>query len=164
MDQPGHLKVLKSEDIQSSHPPHCHLWGGIMDITPSDTRHLESFEMRCLRVILGVHLMDRVKNEEIRKRLNIPNTICEEVSKRRMKWFGHVVRMPHHRLPLQAYTNEFSQRRPPGRPPTRWRDLFRRLNIRPKEGLNGEGWLVGERRDTPSYASKSSKSNMLQWF
>ena len=69
----------------------------------ADTRQLESFEMRCLRVILGVHLMDRVKNEEIRQRLNIPNTICEEVSKRRMKWFGHVVRMPHHRLPLQAY-------------------------------------------------------------
>ena len=88
----------------------------------ADTRHLESFEMRCLRVILGVHLMDRVKNEEIRQRLNIPNTICEEVSKRRMKWFGHVVRMPHHRLPLQAYKNDFTQRRPPGRPPTRWRD------------------------------------------
>ena len=66
----------------------------------ADARQLESFEMRCLRVILGVHLMDRVKNEEIRQRLNIPNTICEEVSKRRMKWFGHVVRMPHHRLPL----------------------------------------------------------------
>ena len=51
----------------------------------ADTRQLESFEMRCLRAILGVHLMDRVKNEEIRQRLNIPNTICEEVSKRRMK-------------------------------------------------------------------------------
>ena len=40
----------------------------------ADTRQLESFEMRCLRVILGVHLMDRVRNEEIRQRLNIPNT------------------------------------------------------------------------------------------
>ena len=39
-----------------------------------------------------------------------------------MKWFGHVARMPHHRLPLQAYTNYFTQRRPPGRPPTRRRD------------------------------------------
>ena len=86
------------------------------------TRKLESFEMRCLQVVLGVHLLDRVKNEEIRQRLNIPNTICEEVSKRRMKWFGHVVRMPHHRLPLQVYKNDFIQRRPPGRPPTRWRD------------------------------------------
>ena len=77
------------------------------------------------RVILGVHLMDQVKNEEIRQRLNIPNKICEEVSKRRKKWFGHVVRMPHHRLPLQAYKNVFTQQRSPGRPPTRWRDQIR---------------------------------------
>ena len=113
----------------------------------ADTRQFESFEMRCLRIILGVHLMDRVKNEEIRQRLNIPDTICEEVSKRRMKWFGHVVRMPHHHLPLQAYTNYFIQRRPPvahqhaGETKSRetWEYLFRRLNTRPKEGLNGEG-------------------------
>ena len=85
MDQPGHLKVTKSEDYKALLP--IAIWGRIMDITPSRyTRQLESFEMRCLRVILGVHLMDRVKNEEIRQRLNIPNTICEEVSKRRMKW------------------------------------------------------------------------------
>ena len=114
----------------------------------ANTRHLESFEMRCLRVILGVHLMDRVKNEEIRQRLNIPNTNCEEVSKRRMKWFGHVVRMPHHRLPLQAYKNDLIQRRPPGvahqhagetKSREIWEYLFRRLNTRPKEGPNGEG-------------------------
>ena len=114
----------------------------------ADTRHLESFEMRCLRVILGVHLMDRLKNEEIRQRLNIPNTICEEVSKRRMKWFGHVVRMPHHRLPLQAYikitlSNEdlLVAHQHAGETKSReiWEYLFRRLNTRPKEGLNGEG-------------------------
>ena len=34
----------------------------------ADTRQLESFEMRCLRVILGVRLMDRVKNVEIWQR------------------------------------------------------------------------------------------------
>ena len=66
--------------------------------------------------------MDRVKNGEIRQRLAIPKTICDEVSKRRLKWFGRVVQMPHHRLPLQAYTNDFTQRRPPGHTPTRWRD------------------------------------------
>ena len=44
---------------------------------------------------------------------------------------------------------------------TIWEYLFRRLNTRPKEGLNGEGRLVGERRDTPSYASKSSWAQRL---
>ena len=75
--------------------------------------------MRCLRTILGVHLMDKIRNEEIRQRLNIPSTICEEIIKRRLKWFGHVLRMPHHRLPYQALQNG---RRPRGRPPKRWKD------------------------------------------
>ena len=39
-----------------------------------------------------------------------------------------------------------------------WEYLFRRLNTRPKEG---EGWLVGERRDTLFYALKSSKSRLF---
>ena len=69
----------------------------------ADKRQLDTFEMRCLPVILGVSLMDKIRNEEIRQRLHLPTTICDEVSKRRLKWFGHVVRMPPHRLPFQAY-------------------------------------------------------------
>ena len=88
----------------------------------ADKYRLETFEMRCLRIILGVRLMDKVRNEEIRRRLNITTTICEEITRRRLKWFGHVVRMTPNRLPFQAYKNDFKKRRPQGRPPTRWRD------------------------------------------
>ena len=63
--------------------------------------------MRCLRVILGVRLMDKVGNEDIRRRLNITNTICEDITKRRLKWFGHVARMRPDFLPFQAYKNDF---------------------------------------------------------
>ena len=59
----------------------------------------------------------------------------------------------------------FSKRRPPGRPPARWRDQIERdMGVPLKEaehqaqGIpNGEGSLVGEQRDTPSYAVKSSQ-------
>ena len=91
-------------------------------IRKEDSNRLEAFEMRCLRTIAGVHIMDRIRNSDIRERLNITQTICQEISKRRMKWFGHIARMPHHRLPYQAYKNDFDTRRPPGRPPTRWKD------------------------------------------
>ena len=96
----------------------------------ADKRQLDTFEMRCLRVILGVSLMDKIRNEEIRQRLHLPTTICDEVSKRRLKWFGHVVRMPPHRLPFQAYKNDFLKRRPPGRPPARWRDHIERAQLK----------------------------------
>ena len=113
----------------------------------ADTRQLESFEMRCLRIILGVHLMDLVKNEEIRQRLNIPNTICEEVSKRRMKWLGHVagchITVSHCKHIKMTLSNKDLQvaHQHAGETKSReiWEYLFRRLNTRPKEGLNGEG-------------------------
>ena len=88
----------------------------------ADKRQLNTFEMRCLRVILGVSLMDKIKNEEIRHMLHLSTGICDEVARRRLKWFGHLVRMPPHRLPFQAYKNDFLKRRRPGRPPARWRD------------------------------------------
>ena len=47
----------------------------------ADNRQLDTFEMRCLRVILGdVRLMDKIRNEEIRQRLHLSTTICNEVS------------------------------------------------------------------------------------
>ena len=41
--------------------------------------------------------------------------------------------------------------------------FWKRLDMKPKEDRNGEGSLVGERRDTPSYAAKSSKSSIFAW-
>ena len=76
--------------------------------------------------------------------------------------------MPPHRLPFQAYKNDFLKRRPPERPPARWRDqIERNMGVPLKEAEHqAQGspeWrgslvmLVGERMDTPSYAVKSSK-------
>ena len=88
----------------------------------ADMLKLEAFEMRCLRSILGVRLLDKVRNVDIRHRLKITKTISDEIVQRRLKWFGHVARMPQQRLPLRAYKNDFTTRRPRGRPPMRWRD------------------------------------------
>ena len=88
----------------------------------ADHQKLQVFEMRCLRTILGVTIMDKIRNEDIRQKLDLDKTITEEVEQRRLKWFGHVLRMPQHRLPIMAYQNDFSVPRQPGRPPTRWRD------------------------------------------
>ena len=50
-----------------------------------DQDRLAVFEMRCLCTILGVHLLDRIRNENIRRRLHIPNTINEKASKKKLE-------------------------------------------------------------------------------
>jgi hypothetical protein len=90
----------------------------------SDCQKLEAFEMRCLRSILSVSLLDNMKNDDIKQQLNIKNNITQMITKRRLKWFGHVIRMSQDRLPQQAYKKDFTQPRKPGTPPSRWRDLI----------------------------------------
>ncbi|PIK45504.1 hypothetical protein BSL78_17632 [Apostichopus japonicus] len=91
-----------------------------------DRHRLYVFEMRCLRAILGVSILDKVRNNTSRQRLNVTTTINAAICKRRLKWAGHVFRMPEHRLPYQAFKNDFSKPRPPGRPPSGWKELIQK--------------------------------------
>ena len=50
------------------------------------------FEMKCLRAILRITRSDRLRNIMIRKKLSLSETIEDIVLKRRLRWFGHVVR------------------------------------------------------------------------
>ena len=50
------------------------------------------FEMKCLIALLQIIRSDRLRNIMIRKKLNISETIEDIVLKRRLRWFGHVVR------------------------------------------------------------------------
>ncbi|XP_072172666.1 uncharacterized protein [Diadema setosum] len=81
--------------------------------------------MKCLRTIAGIHILHRIRNEDIRKSLNVTRSISQEITSRRMKWFGHVIRMPENRLPREAYYNDFHTAQPLGRPPLRWKDQLR---------------------------------------
>ena len=122
----------------------------------SDYQKLEAFEMRCLRTILGVSLMDKIKNIDIRHRLNIQLCITQIIAKRRLKWFGHVIRMPHERLPRQAYSNDFNVPRKPGRPPARWRDQIPKdtgltLQAAENQALGRQTWGRTTRRSAKGH-------------
>ncbi|VDO54774.1 unnamed protein product [Schistosoma margrebowiei] len=69
-----------------------------------DTRKLLVFDHRCLRNIAGICWDHWVSNSEVRRRVlgKDGKSVDEVMNLHRLKWFGHVLRMPEHRLPRRA--------------------------------------------------------------
>ena len=71
----------------------------------STQRKLESFHASFLRRILCFLYMERVTNEEQLARSSM-STLSAMLMVKRLKWFGHVLRMNDDRLALRAFTWE----------------------------------------------------------
>lgn len=77
-----------------------------------DLRRLRVFDNRCLRTIAGIDRRQRIRNEIVRKRVFGPGSgtsIDDCIQYNQLRWLGHVLRMPDHRLPKKAL---FSQPAP----------------------------------------------------
>ena len=101
--------------------------------------------MKCLRAILGVTLLDRIRNQKIRKQLGIERTIIDIIRKKRLQWFGHVMRLPESSYVRKAYKDDFNKKRTKGRPPKRWTDQIKNdvgipLLTAEKYSLDRERW------------------------
>ena len=95
-------------------------------VTQHDIRKLNSFQMRCLRDILGITLWNRVRNSDILERTGMVS-MEDQLKQRRLQWFGHVWRMPTTRPQRQLLRCRPSgRRRPTGGAPLRWCDLISR--------------------------------------
>ena len=92
----------------------------------STQRKLESFHTSCLRRKLCFSYMKRVTNEEVVARSRMSTLSAMNIIKR-LKWFGHVLRMIDDRLALRAFTWEptekyrYAKRAPGGQRKT-WMD------------------------------------------
>ena len=65
-------------------------------------QRLGVFEMACLRKIEGVKRRDRIRIEEIFKRLNIRCGVIDRLRNKRLRYFGHMNRMKDERYPKIA--------------------------------------------------------------
>ena len=73
-------------------------------------------EKKCLRSLVGVSLMDRVRNEEVRRRAGIERGLASRADQTVLRWFGHVERMDEYRLASSELMAEVSGGRVRGRP------------------------------------------------
>ena len=56
-------------------------------------RKVNVLEMECLRCLFRASRMDRVRNEEVRRRTAIERELASRADQRVLRWFGHVERM-----------------------------------------------------------------------
>ena len=77
--------------------------------------------MRMLRRIMGVTLLDKKISEDIRRNLGV-HKIQEIVREKRLRWYGHIMRMEENDPVKRAIDMELPGKRPVGRPRARWRD------------------------------------------
>ena len=77
-------------------------WG----MRSAERRNVNVLEMKCLRSLAGVSRMDRVRNEEVRRRAGIGRKLASRVDQRVLRWFGHLERMNESRLARRVMTAE----------------------------------------------------------
>ena len=63
-------------------------------ISSSERRRIEAFEMWCYRRMLKVRWVDRITNEEILNRIGERRTIWHNLTRRRDRMIGHILRHP----------------------------------------------------------------------
>ena len=80
------------------------------------------FEKKCLRSLVGVSQMDRVRNEEVRRRAGIERKLASRADQRVLRWFGHVERMNEYRMARRVLMAEVSGGQVRGRPRLGWMD------------------------------------------
>ena len=66
--------------------------------------------------------MDRVKNEEVRRRAGIERELASRADQRVLRWFWHVERMDEYRIARRMLIAEVSEGRVRGRPRLGWMD------------------------------------------
>ena len=90
-----------------------------------DENRLLVFEMICLRKILGVTRLDKIRNTIIRETLGLEDTILDRIAQKRLRFFGHVNRMKPTRYPNILLTANIHGDRPRGRPAKKWLDCVK---------------------------------------
>ena len=79
-------------------------WG----IRSAERRKVNVLEKKCLRSLVGVSRMDRVRNEEVHRRAVIEREIANRADQRVLRWFGHVGRMDEHHVARRVLMAEVS--------------------------------------------------------
>ena len=90
-------------------------------LTSKERQMLTTTEMRCLRKAAGKTRMDKIRNEEISRRVNM-QPAEQTANKYKIRWWSHVKMMTPTAPQCRALAIQPEGRRPRGRPRNRWEE------------------------------------------
>ena len=79
----------------------CETWANRVQ----DLRKLQVFDNRCLRTIAGFGWYEKIRNTDVHRRIfgsAANHSLGNIIRRSQLRWLGHVLRMPNHRLPKRA--------------------------------------------------------------
>jgi hypothetical protein len=77
--------------------------------------------MKFLRHLVGITKLDRERNQSVREKLGVQNTVLE-IKQYQREWLQYVERMDRDRIHKQALKYRAKGKRSIGRPRKRWKD------------------------------------------
>ena len=83
-------------------------------------KRLNVFEMKCLRKMCGVTVMDRIRNGVIRGEVGVMRDLASRAENCLLRWFGHVERMDGERMAKRINGSRVEGRKGRGRPNMGW--------------------------------------------
>lgn len=88
----------------------------LLSLNVAATSQIASFEMHCLRAILGVGWQQHITNEEVLQRFDRREHLPVRLLRLRMRWLGHLTRMKPERFARRAFFSKIPSgwRRRPG--------------------------------------------------
>ena len=109
----------------------------------TDVQRMEVAERKMIRWSLGLTLKDKVKNEEIFKRMKVRN-IGDKLVENRLRWYGHVQRRPDEYVGKVAQRVNPGSKKAVGNPGKRWqtnvKNDLQRLRIDGQDALDRLKW------------------------
>lgn len=115
---------------------------------------LMAVEMDFWRRSCRVSRLDRVRNETIRERMEVEDSIIDTINKKKLLWYGHLNRMPNRRWPYKILNWVPPERRKRGRPRTRWKEEIEKI-------MRSHNLEEGDWEDRKLWRQRSEKRQQL---
>ena len=96
----------------------CEAW----TLKPEEEKRIQAFENNCIRELLRILWTKLMTTEQVYKTAGTESELLSHIKSRKLRYFGHIMRLPHDNIEGSVMTGLVEGTRNRGRPRTCWID------------------------------------------